>query len=474
MSKRLAVIIAILIFILFPLLAQKTIVKGVDSSYAGYHFKLVKLSDGITESKITLAEEIASENGVFSLDFEVKEINKVILHLGIYEAYLFVEPGKEYHVMLPPFQKKSEADKLNPYFKPTVVHLASEIEKEGELNMQIRMFEDTFLPYLNKHINKLFTTTDFSTLDDEIVKMDKPFRRSKNEFFNNYRKYRYGYIRHLAYQRKSKSISGEFFVGQPVLFNNPAYWELFNQVYDDYFTHIARTDEGKKIGQDINSAKHIDSLRATVKGVGDIEAGGLLDLVVLKCLYKEFYDDNYSRSNLLKVIVSVLAENASTTEKNEIQNIAQHIYDKVTKLLEGYEPPEFELYDVDSNLVTLKSFKGKYVYLNFCTCFSYSCLSEFAQLQVLYKRHQEYLEIVTIIFDDDVQVMKDFLARSGYNWTFLHYGKHAEIWNDYDIRAFPTYYLIDAEGKLKMSPAPTPNDLFEPRLFKVLRADGIL
>ena len=74
----------------------------------------------------------------------------------------------------------------------------------------------------------------------------------------------------------------------------------------------------------------------------------------------------------------------------------------------------------------------------------------------------------------DIEKAKDLIERSGYRWKFLHYGNQVNIINEYDIRAYPTYYLIDREGKLVMSPAPTPNDQFEGRLFKVLRADGVL
>jgi len=45
---------------------------------------------------------------------------------------------------------------------------------------------------------------------------------------------------------------------------------------------------------------------------------------------------------------------------------------------------------------------------------------------------------------------------------------------DYDVRAFPTYYLIDREGKLAISPAPAPGDDFEARLFSLLRSRGEL
>jgi hypothetical protein len=82
------------------------------------------------------------------------------------------------------------------------------------------------------------------------------------------------------------------------------------------------------------------------------------------------------------------------------------------------------------------------------------------------------LQIVTILLDNDKNVIKSFLARSNYQWKFLHYGNQATIIKDYDIRAFPTYYLIDPDGNLALSPSPSPSEDFEAHFFKVLRARG--
>jgi len=43
---------------------------------------------------------------------------------------------------------------------------------------------------------------------------------------------------------------------------------------------------------------------------------------------------------------------------------------------------------------------------------------------------------------------------------------------DYDIRAFPTYFLIGPDGNLINSPAPGPGENFENNLFKIMRSRG--
>lgn len=448
---------------------HEVVISGNDTSYSGVHIELLRYSDRITNTEIQLARTTVDSDGSFRLEFELNDITFVYAYLGIYKVHLYAEPGSEYEIILPPRQDKEPQDLLNPYFSPVITHLGTVRYSPDELNTLIRMFNDAFLPYYNKHIMALSEKDDFSELDKDISKMEKPFASSQSNFFSSYRKYRFGILRHLAYQQKSRRISDEYFKDQPVLLGNPAYMELFNQVYDKYFHHFARTPDGKELGNIINS-KNLSDLRKLLGRDKAIGKGELLDLVILKGLHDEFYDDNYSRNSLLEILNQYIAENRYP----KLADVANSIRQKSTRLLAGFAPPPFTLYDRDSSLVSLDSFKGKYVYLNFCSCFSYTCLNEFALLNTLYEKHSELLEIVTILVDNDYDVINSFLERSNYTWTFLHYGNQASVIKEYDVRAFPTYYLIGPEGNLELSPAPSPAEEFEARLFKLLREKGTL
>lgn len=469
MMKYLISILLLWLALLFSNAQSNVSISGQDTSYTGMNIEFLKYSDRITNTEETVGECLVKDNGSFFAEFQLSETTFVFAYLGIYKLHLYAVPGNSYKIILPRREDKKQEDFLNPYFSPVVAHLATEDFQENELNVQIRMFNDAFLPYYNKHIMGLREKSDFAELDKDIAKMEKSFASSKDEFFNVYRKYRYGLLRHLTSQQKSKSISDEFFRDQPVYTNNPSYMELFNKVYDNYFQYFSRTKEGSELG-DIISSHNLSDLRKLLSNDKVLGKGELLDMVILKGIYDEFYDDNYSRSALLEILNAMIREN----KYPQLTAIAKSIRKKTTKLLAGFAPPDFELYDRDSNLVSLQDLKGKYVYLNFCSCFSYTCLNEFKYLSNLYEKFNEYIEIVTVIMDNDKDVINSFLERSNYKWLFLHYGNQSSIVREYDVRAFPTYYLIDPNGKLALSPAPGPGEEFEARLFKLLRSRGDL
>lgn len=446
-----------------------TLLSGCDSSYATLTITLNRQSDPVSNAEIVIGTCKVAPDGCFSLSFTLDEITQVFAYIGIYKIHLYAVPGKTYTIILPPRQDKKAEDFLNPYFSPTIVHLGTLQFEDGELNTHIRMFNDSYLPYYNKHILKLNANADFSELDKDIARIEKPFSTSTDTFFNNYRKYRYGLLRYLAYQHKSKSISNDYFRDMPVLYNNLAYVELFNKVYDKYFYRFSNTEEGKVLGENITN-RDLGAIRKTLSSDEVLSNGDLLDLVILKCLHDEFYDDNYSRSTLLDVLDTLI----KTEQTPQLVDAAKSIRGKVTRLLVGFEPPDFQLFDRDSNVISLQNLRGKYIYLNFCSCFSYTCMNEFLMLNTLYDKHKNILEIVTILIDNDKDVINSYLARSNYPWLFLHYGNQSSIISDYDVRAFPTYYLIDRNGKLAISPAPSPGDDFEARFFKLLRERGEL
>ena len=138
----------------------------------------------------------------------------------------------------------------------------------------------------------------------------------------------------------------------------------------------------------------------------------------------------------------------------------------------GFEPPYFELLDKDSNMVSLQKYRGKYVYLGFCVSLSYACIQEFEMLRKLYERQHQNFEIVIISMDDNLAQMKNFIEKKDYPFTFLYYGNQSEVFKEFDIRAVPTYYFIDKEGKLALSPAATPGENIEYYIFNVMRKNG--
>ncbi len=452
------------------LFSQNVILHGNAPTYANSEIIFYRYTDFITKTEEEAGRCLVDGNGDFRISLDLDRITFVFSHLGIYKAFLYAEPGKTYEIILPGKTDKAPEDKLNPYFIESRIQLGIANIKEDDLNFIMRTFNDAYTPYYNKHIINFINKEDFSELNADIERIEKPFVNSDNSFFNSYRHYRYGLLKHLAFQQKARNISDEYFRVKPVLYYNPAYMELFNQVYDKYFVFFGRTGKGEKIYNDINIQKSYSELRKTLARDDVFSNDTVIEMVILKGVYDEFYSDNFSRTGLLNVLDSLI----SNTNIRQHKVLGEIIKAKITRLLSGYFPPDFELYDADSNLVRLTDFRGKYVYLNFCTAQSYTCLSEFELLSGIYERHKERLEIITISVDPIHGINKDFLKTRNWIWKFLFYGNQPRVIDEYDIRAYPTYFLIGPDGELIYSPCPAPSENFESMLYQAMKARGDL
>ncbi len=450
--------------------SQNVVIYGNAPSYANREIVFNSYCDQVSSEEQEIGRCMADSSGNFKVSFNTDNITFIFSHLGVYKAFLYVKPDKEYEIILPERADRTPEELLNPYFTESRIQLGIANIGTDDLNFLIRIFNDAYTPFYNKHILNFIGNDDFSELDADIERMEKPFVNSTNTFFNDYRKYRYGLIKFLSSQKKAVTTQEDYFKNKPVLFNNPAYMELFNQVYNKYFMLSARTGEGKEIYNAINNSENYLKLKNALAANKVFSNDTILELVILKEIYSEFYDDNFSRKGLLNILDTLMSQ--TKIQQNKL--IGNTVKTKITKLLSGYDPPAFELYDAENNLITLSKFKGRYVYLNFCMSYSYTCLGEFEILDGIYERHKDRLEIITIIVEPDPAVFIDFLTKNNYNWTFLYYGNQPQVLKEYDIRAYPTYFLIGPDGELLISPSPSPSENFESKLISTMKGRGDL
>lgn len=464
--------LSLFLMMLFGGLAQagQITVMGRAPSFANTQLSFYRTSDWITGTEEIAGECRVSDSGDFHIVIPLETTTQLLIYPGIYKGYFFAEPGKTYQLVLPERRDKSPEDLLNPFFEPLEIHLGLENFTSDDLNILMTMFDDAYIPYYDKHVNNVYIKPDLKKLEEDIKQIEMPFRDYRSSFFRDYRHYRYGMLKLSANQQRVQSLSDEYFNNHPVLYSNPAYADLFNQVYDKYFIFFGRTEAGEKIYQDINQTVSYHNLLNTLSETEHFSNDTLKELVILKQLHDEFYNNQFSRAGLLRILDSLIEDTGIAEHKEFGTNIKR----KITRLQPGYEPPQFALRDIDGILVHLSDYKGEYIYLNFCTCQSYSCLNEFDMLADLYARHKNRLTILTVATDPREDVLRQFLAKKQYNWKFLYYDNQPDIMKEYDIRAFPTYFLIGPDGKLIYSPALSPAENFEQKLFEAMKARGDL
>ncbi|MEQ2910705.1 peroxiredoxin family protein [Butyricimonas faecihominis] len=129
-------------------------------------------------------------------------------------------------------------------------------------------------------------------------------------------------------------------------------------------------------------------------------------------------------------------------------------YDKLkTKQLTGIAP-DFELPDMEGNLVRLSSFRGKYVLVDFWASWCVSCRQNNRELFKYYPELKAAgLEVISISLDDDRALWIKAVETDKITWTQLidpKGFKASELRKSYKFDSLPTVYLIDPRGNIVM------------------------
>jgi len=148
------------------------------------------------------------------------------------------------------------------------------------------------------------------------------------------------------------------------------------------------------------------------------------------------------------VVFGVLILDSGKKEKfkNEIKNdnsVKEGIY-------KGEIPPDFKLEDLQGREVSLKSYRGKVVLLNFWATWCPPCRKEIPSMVKLYESYKNKgLEIIGINLDKlDKSGIEKFSLEYNINFPILldPTGKTAAL---YGITALPATFILDRNGKIQ-------------------------
>ncbi len=121
------------------------------------------------------------------------------------------------------------------------------------------------------------------------------------------------------------------------------------------------------------------------------------------------------------------------------------------KIAEGSEAPEIKLKSPDGNEITLSSFRGKYVLIDFWASWCSPCRKANPDLVKLYKKYKtKDFEIYSVSLDRDKDAWKAAIKADKMTWIQV---SDLLYWDSpvaklYSVEAIPFSVLIDKKGKI--------------------------
>ncbi len=112
--------------------------------------------------------------------------------------------------------------------------------------------------------------------------------------------------------------------------------------------------------------------------------------------------------------------------------------------------PEIKQKDTSGNWVSLRSLKGKYVFVDFWASWCNPCRAQSPELLEVYNNYKSNnLVFLSISLDVNAEDWRSAIVADSLNWVHLSElnGWQNSAAKAYNVTAVPTNFLIDAEGK---------------------------
>ncbi|MFA9388842.1 MAG: TlpA family protein disulfide reductase [Prolixibacteraceae bacterium] len=429
--------------------------------YAGNSLTFYVIPNFLTEKQVTVGEGKLDATGSLSSIIELAETMTVYCEFDVYKGWIVMNPNDQLEIIMPPKEEKKSS---NPYFRPKVIHFGAKDPGTNNINLLIENFTRQYNLKMSQNMQQIFYRRSLETAVAVIAELQTMFPETQDVYFENFKKYKYASIKYTALIQDPTPIIEEYFVNQPIQYAQPEYAELFDKLFEKYLQYATQQVNGQKISVMLNSGAYEQLLDwLTLDMLFDKP---LAEAIILKGVKPLFFSKRFNTVGLFNILQKI-------TENSKLalnQASSKSIFNELARTMYGAIAPALDLIDIEGNFVSWDNFEGKYVYL----CFTRTDNEKFAAHKELIKQFQikyaKDLSIAVVIEDDQIEKNADLLSAVGFDWTVLRGLTRKEIYNAYNVRILPTYFLIDPQGRMAGSQAPWPDENFEMQFSNILKA----
>ena len=418
--------------------------------------RLFAYEDLINETGILLDQGKTDDKGYFILEGSVKQILPARIYVGLEYADLILTPKANYDIeIIVPEPKETVS-----YFEKELPTIRVKRASDQGLYRQVILSEEIINSYLIEHFNQIYRGRQLRYLDSIQNAINSEIPNIKSDYVKNHIRYKTASIRLGISTNSGKKTIKEYFDGQPVLYTQSAYIDLFKELFDGYFnsaTYDSHLLNDAFMEGPAAFKKYLDSDPLMAKNPQ------LAELITIFNLQKLCYGDR-GTSRLAKDHLNYIK---SQTKHAEHKNIISDFFTNFNRLAPGAQATDFTLKDRNGDEVSLSDYKDHLVLLQFVDGTSPVSEHQFSELRSLHHQWQDTVQILTIATHEKMEFFKQQFAEKKQDWPLLDLGDNILLLEAYNVRTFPEYILITKGNKIGEAPAPSPERYLEERVRRL-------
>ena len=418
--------------------------------------RLFVYEDLINDHGTLLDQGKADPQGNFILEGKVDEILPARIYVGLEYVDLILSPNATYDVeIIVPEQKENVS-----YFEKELPTIRVKRATDKGVYRQLVLAEEIFNTYLIEHFNQIYRGRQLRYLDSIQNTIDHEMPDLKSDYVKNHIRYKTASIRLAISTDGGKKTINDYYNGQPVLYTQSAYIDLFKELFDGYFNSpaydIHRLNDAFAEGPTAFK-KYLDTDPLMAKNPR------LAELITIFNVQKLCYGDRRT-SHLAKDHLNYIK---AQTKYTEHKAIISDFFEKFNRLTIGAPATDFTLKDQKGKEVQLSDYKDNLVLLQFVDGMSPIAEHQFSELRSLHHQWQDSVQILTIATHDKMAFFMQYFEEKRQDWPLLDLGDNILLLEAYNVRTFPEYILITHGTKIGEAPAPSPERYLDERIRRL-------
>ena len=453
MKRRIVTLFLSLLFLTVN--AQNVTITG-RSNKTNALIRLFAYEDLVNEAGTLLDQNQTDEKGHFILEGNVKQILPARIFVGLESVDLILTPNASYDIEIIVPDKKDDVS----YFEKELPTNRVKRATDHGIYRQIIYSEEIINGYMIEHFNQIYRGRQLRYIDSIQNTISREVPDIKSDYVKNHNRYKIAAIKLGISTDGGKKVIKDYYDGQPVLYTQSAYIDLFKELFDGYFNSAAYDSH------QLNDA-FMEGPVAFKKYLGTdplmAKNPRLAELITIFNLQKLCYGDR-GTSRLAKDHLNYIK---SQTQYVEHKTIISDFFAKLNRLAPSTPAPEFTLKDSNDNEINLSDYKDGLVLLQFVDGMSPVSEHQFVELRALHNQWQDTIQILTIATHDKMNFFKQQFEEKRQDWPLLDLGDNILLLEAYNVRTFPEYILIRKGNKIGEAPAPSPERYLEERVRRL-------
>lgn len=433
--------------------ALPVIIYGKSAAGDAFVFRLYHEADPISGVDVLLDQQRPDKDGRFMLGFEADEIQKIAIRVGLQSVSFYVIPGKSYQLH---FDKITLEDQ-NIFLPEKPLHVV--FEEEDLLNLVIDGFEYEYQNFLQNNFYYLIKLREKSLYYNFEKKINSILEETiiddslAADYFNKYIDYRMAELRWTARVEAREKLALDWLADQPIRFANTAYSMFFIKYFDKYINEYDKGIHYSDYKNFLNEGLPIQKLNDEFGRDPILVKEKLRELVLLYSIKQIFYNNDMNKAQLNEIIKHI----AKNSKFKENRGVSSHLLKSLNTFVPGGEVPSFSLTNLSNQLKSISDFKGKRIYLMFVSPSCETCEADIRILKSLIKENNN-LQVLTVFTGLEKEESEKWAKAQNANWDFLWFDDDFSLLNEYRVKTFPQYILLDEQTRLLNYFPPKPRE----------------